>query len=106
MIRVCGTCSQYRFLQAAEAMGAISAEASIPVLQRYANDANRSVRETVEIALDKIKWDHSEEGRIHREELQKAREEYVSSPCRDIPSPELHLVESTLPLTQHHRRLD
>jgi deoxyhypusine monooxygenase len=44
-------------------MGAISSSESIPVLKKYLNDSNRSVRETCEIALAKIEWDHSDEGR-------------------------------------------
>jgi deoxyhypusine monooxygenase len=51
--------------QAAEAMGAISSKESIPILRQYLNDPDRSVRETCEIALAKIEWDHSEEG--HRQ---------------------------------------
>ncbi|TFY69898.1 hypothetical protein EVJ58_g132 [Rhodofomes roseus] len=51
--------------EAAEAMGAISAPSSIPVLKQYLNDSNRSVRETCEIALAKIEWDNSEEGKKH-----------------------------------------
>lgn len=46
-------------------MGAISADASIPVLREYLDDPNRAVRETCEIALAKIEWDHSEEGKRH-----------------------------------------
>ena len=52
-------------MQAAEAMGAISSPASVPVLRHYAADADRAVRETCEIALAKIAWDHSDEGRQH-----------------------------------------
>jgi len=51
--------------QAAEAMGAISLGSSIPVLKQYLNDPNRSVRETCEIALAKIEWDNSPEGKAH-----------------------------------------
>jgi len=51
--------------QAAEAMGAISSTASVPILREYLSDPNRSVRETCEIALAKIDWDNSEEGRKH-----------------------------------------
>jgi len=51
--------------EAAEAMGAISAESSIPILKQYLNDPNRSVRETCEIALAKIEWDISPEGKAH-----------------------------------------
>jgi deoxyhypusine monooxygenase len=45
-------------------MGAISLTASLPVLEKYQNDSNRSVRETCEIAIAKIEWDHSEEGHL------------------------------------------
>ncbi|KAI0004575.1 deoxyhypusine hydroxylase [Russula compacta] len=48
--------------EAAEAMGAISSASSLPVLKKYLNDSNRSVRETCEIAVAKIEWDRSEEG--------------------------------------------
>lgn len=43
-------------------MGAISSASSLPVLKKYLNHSNRSVRETCEIAVAKIEWDHSEEG--------------------------------------------
>ncbi|KAN0087538.1 Armadillo-type fold [Tylopilus felleus] len=49
--------------EAAEAMGAISSTESVPILREYLSDPNRSVRETCEIALAKIDWDNSEEGR-------------------------------------------
>lgn len=49
-------------------MGAISAESSKPILREYLTDPERSVRETCEIALAKIEWDHSDEGRKHLEE--------------------------------------
>lgn len=46
-------------------MGAISSTASVPILREYLSDPNRSVRETCEIALAKIDWDNSDEGRKH-----------------------------------------
>jgi len=46
-------------------MGAISSAASIPILREYLTDHNRTVRETCEIALAKIEWDNSEEGKKH-----------------------------------------
>ncbi|VDC00720.1 unnamed protein product [Peniophora sp. CBMAI 1063] len=49
--------------EAAEAMGAISNEASLPILQKYTTDPERAVRETCEIALDRIRWANSDEGR-------------------------------------------
>ncbi|KAF7985585.1 hypothetical protein HWV62_3873 [Athelia sp. TMB] len=51
--------------EAAEAMGAISSPSSIPTLTEYLTDPERTVRETCEIALAKIKWDNSEEGQRH-----------------------------------------
>ncbi|KAI6099543.1 Deoxyhypusine hydroxylase [Pisolithus croceorrhizus] len=56
--------------EAAEAMGAISSTSSIPILKEYLTDRNRSVRETCEIALAKIEWDNSEEGKRHVVEKQ------------------------------------
>ncbi|KAG6918777.1 hypothetical protein DXG01_011968 [Tephrocybe rancida] len=51
--------------EAAEAMGAISASGSVPILQEFVSDPERSVRETCEIAIAKIQWDNSEEGKKH-----------------------------------------
>jgi deoxyhypusine monooxygenase len=51
-------------------MGAISSSASLPVLKEFLTDSNRSVRETCEIALAKIEWDSSTEGKIHASALQ------------------------------------
>jgi len=48
--------------EAAEAMGAISATTSLPVLKYYLSDPERVVRETCEIAIAKIEWDSSTEG--------------------------------------------
>ncbi|TCD70887.1 deoxyhypusine hydroxylase [Steccherinum ochraceum] len=64
--------------EAAEAMGAISSETAIPVLKRFANDSNRDVRETCEIALAKIEWDNSEEGKKHLKEKESAIQTYAS----------------------------
>ncbi|THH14139.1 hypothetical protein EW146_g6162 [Bondarzewia mesenterica] len=52
--------------EAAEAMGAISSTSSLPVLKKYVHDPERAVRETCEIALARIQWDHSEEGQRHQ----------------------------------------
>lgn len=46
-------------------MGAISSDESKPVLREYLTDHHRTVRETCEIALAKIEWDNSDEGRKH-----------------------------------------
>ncbi|CAE6438617.1 unnamed protein product [Rhizoctonia solani] len=49
--------------EAAEALGALSAESAIPLLEKYLTCPERAVRETCEIALDKIKWDATPEGK-------------------------------------------
>ncbi|KZT23466.1 Deoxyhypusine hydroxylase [Neolentinus lepideus HHB14362 ss-1] len=64
--------------EAAEAMGAISSTTSIAVLKKYINDPERSVRETCEIALDKIQWDNSEEGQKFRKILESEDRSYTS----------------------------
>ena len=64
-------------LQAAEAMGAISAFASLPVLREFLKDENRAVRETCEIAIARIEWDASEEGR----KAQQAQKDPEEIPC-------------------------
>ena len=53
--------------QAAGARGSISSASSFSILEKYLNesDMNRSVRETSEIAIAKVGWDHSEEGQRH-----------------------------------------
>lgn len=55
-------------------MGAISASDSLPILKKYLDDAERTVRETCEIAIAKIEWDHSEEGKQHAQANSKAED--------------------------------
>ena len=59
-------CSMVRH-EAAEALGALSSEGSLPLLRRYLTDESREVRETCEVAVGKIEFDHSEEGRRRRQ---------------------------------------
>ena len=49
--------------EAPEAMGAILSVQSIPTLKEFLNDQRQEVRETCEIALAKVEWDNSEEGK-------------------------------------------
>ena len=55
-------CSMVRH-EAAEALGALSSEKSLPLLRKYFNDPAREVRETCEIAVGKIEFDISPEGK-------------------------------------------
>ncbi|PPQ67726.1 hypothetical protein CVT25_009332 [Psilocybe cyanescens] len=64
--------------EAAEAMGAISHPSSVPVLKEFLSDTERSVRETCEIAVAKIEWDNSEEGKKHYESLNESVPLYTS----------------------------
>ena len=61
--------------EAAEALGAISAQDALPLLRKYAQMESEdiSVRETCELAIKKIEWDHSDEGRLHRAQEAETR---------------------------------
>ncbi|KAJ9118080.1 hypothetical protein QFC24_006352 [Naganishia onofrii] len=55
--------------EAAEALGALSSLDSLELLKKYRTDESRSVRETCEIAVAKIEWDHfTEEGRERKQD--------------------------------------
>jgi deoxyhypusine monooxygenase len=44
-------------------MGAIGSEEALPALRKYLKHENPAIRETCEIAVDKIVFDNSEEGK-------------------------------------------
>ncbi|KAF7306521.1 Deoxyhypusine hydroxylase [Mycena indigotica] len=71
--------------EAAEAMGAISASTSLPILKEFLDDENRSVRETCEIAIAKIEWDGSAEGKQHSETI--SDEEHIPLYTSIDPAP-------------------
>ena len=52
--------------EAAEALGALSSEGSLPLLRRYLKDPSREVRETCEVAIGKIEFDTTEEGKSRK----------------------------------------
>ncbi|KAF6755916.1 deoxyhypusine hydroxylase [Ephemerocybe angulata] len=89
--------------EAAEAMGAISSTTSISVLEEFLSDPEQAVRETCEIAIAKIEWDNSPEGKQHHAEEQNAAPVYTSiDPApptsgllKGAPKPE-QLSESTV----------
>ena len=60
-------------------MGAISDPSSVPILKEYLTDPERSVRETCEIAMAKIEWDNSEEGKKHHACQEESSVPYVVS---------------------------
>lgn len=59
-------------------MGAISDSSSVPILNEFLADPARSVRETCEIAVAKIEWDNSEEGKKHHASLNESTVPYVT----------------------------
>ncbi|KAJ7644023.1 armadillo-type protein [Roridomyces roridus] len=101
--------------EAAEAMGAISASASLPILREYLADSNRSVRETCEIAIAKIEWDNSEEGRRHAADLADSIPLYTSTDpappssglLNGTPKPEdvSDLLDTRLSLFERYRAM-
>ncbi|KAG8214566.1 Deoxyhypusine hydroxylase, partial [Butyriboletus roseoflavus] len=84
--------SDNRVGQAAEAMGAISSTMSVPILREYLSDPNRSVRETCEIALAKIDWDNSEEGRKHLAAATESPDTVLTYTSIDPAPPSSHLL--------------
>ncbi|KAG8733258.1 deoxyhypusine hydroxylase [Ceratobasidium sp. 423] len=72
---------------AAEALGALSAESAIPLLEKYLTCPEQAVRETCEIALDKIKWDATPEGKAANQ-LAKERKEQGTAQFTSVdPAP-------------------
>jgi deoxyhypusine monooxygenase len=53
-------------------MGAISDVSSLPILRHHLCDPERVVRETCEVAIAKIGWDNSAEGKKHLQSLKNA----------------------------------
>ncbi|ESK95754.1 deoxyhypusine hydroxylase [Moniliophthora roreri MCA 2997] len=71
--------------EAAEAIGAISSLDSIPILKEFLSDPERAVRETCEIAIDRIQWEQSEEGKKHTDILKD--EEHIPLYTSIDPAP-------------------
>lgn len=61
--------------KAAEALGALSAESALPLLEKYLACSERAVRETCEIAIDKIKWDATPEGKVANQQAKENKEQ-------------------------------
>lgn len=54
--------------EAAEAMGAIGDEKSLAILEHYyKNDESLEIRQTCELALERIRWENSEQGKKEKE---------------------------------------
>ncbi|ODN97997.1 deoxyhypusine hydroxylase [Cryptococcus amylolentus CBS 6273] len=93
--------------EAAEALGAIGAEESLPILRKYRDEeANREVRETCEIAVGKIEFDLSEEGKARKQNPDYPTiDPAPSAEAADIPSLTAELLNPKLPLFQRYRAM-
>ncbi|KAG8715126.1 deoxyhypusine hydroxylase, partial [Ceratobasidium sp. 394] len=76
--------------EAAEALGALSAESAKPLLEKYLTCPERAVRETCEIALDKIKWDATPEGRAANKRAKEMKEQGTAQFTSVDPAPASH----------------
>lgn len=56
--------------EAAEALGALGQSSSVPLLEKYLHDPSQVIRETCELAVDRIKWSRS---KASREEILQQR---------------------------------
>jgi deoxyhypusine monooxygenase len=56
--------------EAAEALGALGQSSSLSLLEKYLHDPSQVIRETCELAVDRIKWSHS---KASREEILQQR---------------------------------
>ncbi|KAN0063171.1 deoxyhypusine hydroxylase [Thecaphora frezii] len=65
--------------EAAEAMGAISDPSVLDILNQYKSDSDVSVRETCELAISKIEFDNSPEGKRLKEQKKLAKEHQQTS---------------------------
>ncbi|KAL5482884.1 LIA1 [Sanghuangporus weigelae] len=110
--------------EAAEAMGAIGSASSIPVLKEFLQDSNISVRETCEIAIARIEWEQTDEGRRQREVKDEELQTYTSIdpapptsallsgkpspigvPPEDVNSLREALLNTKLPLFERYRAM-
>ncbi|KAL7422040.1 deoxyhypusine hydroxylase [Cryptotrichosporon argae] len=92
--------------EAAEALGAIGSLDSLPVLRRYLDDPAREVRETCEIAVDKIVYDNSDEGkaRVPNPDFPTIDPAPSSSPS-SVPELRTALLDQSLPLFARYRAM-
>ncbi|KAH3946972.1 deoxyhypusine hydroxylase [Parastagonospora nodorum] len=99
--------------EAAEALGALSDKGSLELLKKMRDDANEVdvVRETCDIAVDRIEWEHGlQKG---TEKLKKSDFTSVdpappmpeSNEAPSIPALEKTLLDTSLPLFQRYRAM-
>ncbi|KAK1923996.1 putative Deoxyhypusine hydroxylase [Papiliotrema laurentii] len=98
-------CSMVRH-EAAEALGALSSESSLPLLRKYLDDPAREVRETCEIAVGKIEFDISPEGKARQPNPDfPTIDPAPSSSADSIPTLKSSLLNTRLPLFERYRAM-
>ncbi|ORX35614.1 armadillo-type protein [Kockovaella imperatae] len=98
-------CSMVRH-EAAEALGALSSESSLPLLRKYLDDPNREVRETCEVAIGKIQFDHGAEGKERMKNPDFPTIDPAPSSSReDIPALRAALLDTSRPLFERYRAM-
>ncbi|WWC69903.1 deoxyhypusine hydroxylase [Kwoniella pini CBS 10737] len=101
-------CSMVRH-EAAEALGALSQLKSLEILNKFLNDPSIEVRETCEIAIKKIEFDNSPEGKARKLNPDFPTIDPAPSaiPIGDISIPSLKedLLNTSLPLFERYRAM-
>lgn len=92
--------------ESAEALGALGDPSSLPILQKYLSDSSEYVRQTCEIAIEKIEWENSE-----KKKTEKLQQRYNKQTCpgalaniMTVPmlplTQRLHFLTMLLPMSQ------
>ncbi|EFR00159.1 deoxyhypusine hydroxylase [Nannizzia gypsea CBS 118893] len=99
--------------EAAEAIGALSDTASLDLLRKLRDDPNEPdvVRETCEIAVDRILWENSEERQAEKVKksdftsIDPAPPTALTSEGHSIPELKKTLLDTNIPLFQRYRAM-
>jgi len=89
--------------EAAEALGALGDEGSLPLLRKMRDDKTEEVviKETCEIAVGRIEWEHSDEG---KKETLKQRCDLIVERAKETLPVELTHLTAILPRSIRHRQ--
>lgn len=98
--------------EAAEAMGAIGDEKSLAILEHYyKNDESLEIRQTCELALDRIRWENSEKSKLENLGEQSAFASIDPAPplATDVASKveklQTMLNDQSIPLFERYRAM-
>lgn len=90
-------------------MGAIGSLESIPLLEKFLNDPSEAVKETCELAIDKIRYDNDPK---NKEEKENSKSVYCSvdpappaTKTRSVKELGEQLMDTSLPLFERYRAM-